>query len=56
MKGVYNENRWNYKCVPTKIYPITQFDKAQDELTTKYGKYMKAIVDWTKFDGDAYII
>ncbi len=51
-----HENRWNYKCVPTKIYPITQFDKAQDELTTKYGKYMKAIVDWTKFDGDAYII
>ncbi len=51
-----HENQWSYKNVPTKVYPITQFDNAQGELTTKYGKYMKAIVDWTKFDGDSYII
>lgn len=49
------DGEWSYKSVPTKIYPITQFDKAQGELTEKYGKYMKALVDWTKFDGEAYI-
>lgn len=49
-------DNWNYKHVTTKIYPITQFDKAQGELTLKYGKYMKALVDWTKFDGEPYII
>lgn len=49
------DDAWNYKSVPTKIYPITQFDNAQAELTEKYGKYMKALVDWTKFEGDAYI-
>lgn len=33
------QNQWIYKHVPTKVYPITQFDNAQGELTTKYGKY-----------------
>lgn len=51
-----HEERWNYKHVPTKVFPITQFDKAQEEMTSKYGKYMKSIVDWTRFDGDAYIV
>ena len=47
---------WNYKSVPTKVYPITQFDRAHRELKDKYGKYMKALVDWTRFDGEPYII
>ncbi len=47
---------WNYKNVPTKVYPITQFDAAQGELPEKFGKWMKAIVDWTKFEGEPYII
>lgn len=51
-----SDGTWNYKHVKTKVYPITQFDKAQEELPEKAGKYMKAVVDWTKFDGDAYII
>lgn len=50
------EDDWNFKSVPTKIYPITMFDKAQEELEIKYGKWMKALVDWTKFDGEPYII
>ncbi len=50
------EDSWSYRSVPTKIYPITKFDEAQGGLTTKYGKYMKALVDWTKFDGEPYII
>lgn len=51
-----HENRWSYRHVTTKVYPITQFDLAQGELTTKYGKYMKALVDWSRLDGDPYII
>ena len=50
------DGTWNYKFVPTKVYPISKFDDAQNELPTKYGKYMKALVDWTKFDGEPYII
>ncbi len=51
------EEGWNFRHVPTKIYPITQFDKAQEELTgAKYGKWIKSLVDWTKSDGEAYII
>ena len=47
---------WNYKHVPTKIYPITMFDQAHEELETKFGKYMKSLVDWTKTEGEPYII
>lgn len=47
---------WNYKNVPTKVYPITMFDAAQGELPEKFGKWMKAIVDWSKFEGEPYII
>lgn len=51
-----SDGSWNYKHVPTKIYPITQFDKAQGELPQKFGKYMKALVDFTKTEGEPYII
>jgi len=50
------ENDWNFRSVATKIYPITMFDKAQEELEIKYGKWMKSLVDWTKFEGEPYII
>ncbi|MBQ8817569.1 MAG: alcohol dehydrogenase catalytic domain-containing protein [Clostridia bacterium] len=48
--------KWNYKTVPTKVYSITDFDKAQEELTSKYGKYMKAIVDWQKMELAPYVV
>lgn len=51
-----SDGTWSYKKVPTKVYPITKFDEAQGELETKYGKYMKALVDWTKLEGEPYII
>ena len=47
---------WNFKNIPTKIYPITMFDNAQEELTSKYGKYMKALVDFENVDFEPYII
>ncbi len=53
---MFEADAWNYQYVPTKVYPITMFDVAQEELTDKYGKWMKALVDWTKFEGDPYIV
>jgi len=50
------DDSWNYKHVPTKIYPITMFDTAHEDLETKYGKYMKALVDWERKDFEPYII
>lgn len=47
---------WNYQKVPTKVYPITKFDRAHAELPEKFGKWMKAIVDWESFDGEPYMI
>ena len=47
---------WNYKSVPTKIYPITKFDLAHEELPNKFGKWMKALVDWNDFDGEPYML
>jgi len=47
--------RWDYVNLPVKIYPMDKFDQAQEELETKYGKYMKAVVDMTMPTGEAYI-
>ncbi|MBQ8356649.1 MAG: zinc-binding dehydrogenase [Clostridia bacterium] len=48
--------RWNFKNIPTKVYPMCQFDRAQAELETKYGKYMKAVIDMSRLDGEPYVI
>lgn len=50
------DGRWNYQNIPTKVYPMSKFDQAQEELETKFGKYMKAVIDMTKLDGEPYII
>jgi 23S rRNA U2552 (ribose-2'-O)-methylase RlmE/FtsJ len=36
---------WNYRNVPTKVYPMDKFDDAHKELETKFGKYLKAVID-----------
>jgi threonine dehydrogenase-like Zn-dependent dehydrogenase len=46
---------WNFKDMPVKIYPMNKFDLAQAEQETKYGKYIKAIIDMTMLDGEPYI-
>lgn len=51
-----SDGRWNFKGLPTKIYPATMFDKAHEELETKYGKYMKALIDFENLDFEPYII
>lgn len=50
-----SDGSWNFKSVPTKIYPVSMFDVAHEELTTKYGKYMKALVDFEREDFEPYI-
>lgn len=47
---------WNYVNLPVKIYPMGKFDLAHEEIESKYGKYMKAIIDMTKVDGEPYIL
>ena len=51
-----SDGRWDFKNIPTKVYPMSKFDQAQEELETKFGKYMKAVIDMTKIDGEPYII
>lgn len=50
------DGRWIYKHVPTKVYPLTKFDQAHEELATKFGTYMKAVVKFDLLDGEPYII
>ncbi len=47
---------WKYKDLPVKIYPMNKFDLAHEELETKYGKYMKALIDMEKLDGEPVIL
>lgn len=47
---------WSFTHIPVKVYPMSQFDLAQQELETKYGAYMKAVIDMTKADGEPYIL
>ena len=50
------DESWCYKRVPTKVYPARLFDQAQAELTEKFGKYLKAVVDFERDDFEPYII
>ena len=51
-----SDGAWSYKHVPTKVFPISMFDKAQAELPTKFGKYLKSVVDFSGKDFEPYII
>ena len=50
-----SEGRWNYRGVPTMIYPMDQFDRAQEELETKYGHHMKALINMEMESGEPYM-
>ena len=47
---------WKFTNVPVKIYPRDKFDQANEELETKYGKYMKALIDMTEEGFEPYIL
>jgi threonine dehydrogenase-like Zn-dependent dehydrogenase len=51
-----SSGEWKYCRLPVKIYPMGKFDQAHADLETKYGKYMKALIDMTKMDGEPYIL
>jgi len=50
------DGTWNYGHVPTKVYPVSRFDEAHADLEHKFGKYLKAVVDFTRDDFEPYII
>ncbi len=47
---------WKFRHVKTKIYPYRKFDQAQAEMETKYGKFMKSLIDMTWEDGEPKVI
>jgi len=51
-----SSGEWCYKNLPVKIYPMNKFDQAHAELETKFGSYMKALIDMTKEDGEPFIL
>jgi len=51
-----SSGEWKYTRLPVKIYPMSKFDQAFTELETKYGKYMKALINMTKIDGEPFIL
>ena len=55
--NMLTDGSWKFKNVPTKVYPLAKFDQAQGELESKYGNYMKAMVDFEAPDEmEPYII
>lgn len=49
-------HRWNFQKIPTMIYPMNQFDLAHQQLETKYGHHMKALIAMEMVDGEPYLI
>ena len=47
---------WNFKNVPTMIYPMNCFDAAQGGLETKYGHHMKALINMEMEEGEPYML
>ncbi len=47
---------WKFVNLPVKVYPMSKFDLAHEEIDSKYGKYMKAVIDMTRVDGEPVIV
>lgn len=56
MINLFKLGKWDYKNIPTMIYPMNQFDRAHEELETKFGHHMKSIIDMDKLDGEPILI
>ncbi|MBQ9116749.1 MAG: alcohol dehydrogenase catalytic domain-containing protein [Clostridia bacterium] len=50
------DGSWCFKTVKTKVFPACRFDEAQGELPTKFGKFLKAVIDFEGGDFEPYII
>lgn len=59
--GCYNavemleKGTWIYQNIPTMVYPMSRFDQAHEELDTKHGHHMKAVINMEMFDGEPYM-
>lgn len=49
------DGTWNFRDVPTMIYPMDKFDQAQADLETKYGRFMKSLIDMEMPTGEPYL-
>ena len=47
--------RWEYQNLPVKIYPLDKLDQAHQEITTKYGKWIKSLVDCQGLGFEPYL-
>lgn len=50
-----SSGEWDYKDIPTMVYPMKRFDQAQADLETKYGHHMKALINMEMEDGEPYM-
>lgn len=48
--------QWNFKNIPTMVYPMNQFDRAQEEMETKYGHHMKSLINMEMANGEPYLL
>lgn len=46
---------WQFRNIPTMIYPMNRFDQAQQDQETKYGHYMKALLNMEMETGEPYM-
>lgn len=53
---MFRRGVWSYQHVPTKVYPASRFDEAQADLSNKFGKYLKAVIDFSREDFEPYVI
>lgn len=47
--------QWIFKDIPTMVYPMDKFDQAQEEMETKYGHHMKAVINMEMETGEPYM-
>ena len=46
---------WNFKGIPTMVYPMDQFDRAMTEMETKYGHHIKALISMEMTGGEPFL-
>lgn len=54
-RNMLESGEWNFKDIPTMVYPMSKFDQAHEELETKYGHHMKAVINMEMLDGEPYM-
>jgi len=50
-----DRDAWNFRNVPTMVYPMNKYDLAMTEMEAKYGHHMKALINMQMEDGEPYM-